>query len=150
MYGLSRANQMTNNVENNGLQADELLAALWRFLHLAVHRYRGGLTGEALMVLTIMILDRIGHHPTVSELGSFLGLPKSTVSRYVANQIEVGHLEEVIDPNDRRRRLLQPTAAGHQELDWLMAQIARVADAAGGDKEDLYATMLAAARDDKD
>ncbi|UCG73656.1 MAG: MarR family transcriptional regulator [Chromatiales bacterium] len=129
------------------LKADELLAALWRFLHLAVHRYRGGLTGEALMVLTIMILDRAGRYPTVSELGSFLQLPKSTVSRYVANQIGVGHLEEVIDPNDRRRRLLQPTDAGRQELDWITEQISDVAALVGSDRQDLYTTIVAAARD---
>jgi len=138
---------MDKSSGKTSLQADELLAALWRFLHLAVHRYRGGLTGEALMVLTILILDRTGHQPTVSELGSFLGLPKSTISRYVANQIEVAHLEEVIDPQDRRRRLLQPTDAGRKELDWLMAQITDVAASAGRDKTDLYATLIAAARE---
>lgn len=138
---------MDEKSNKGGLQADELLAALWRFLQLAVHRYSAGLTGEALMVLTIMILDRAGRHPTVSELGSFLGLPKSTISRYVANQIEVGHLVEVIDPHDRRRRLLQPTEAGRQELDWLTAQISEISASVGSDKQDLHAAILAAARD---
>jgi hypothetical protein len=42
--------------------------------------------------------------------------PKSSISRYVSDQMAKGFLEEYIDPQDRRRRRLRPTKAARREL----------------------------------
>lgn len=127
------------------IQDDELFAALWRFLQLAVHRYDSGLTGEVLVVMTIVMLSRAGRNPTVSELASITGLPKSNVSRYVSKQLAVGHLKEVIDPQDRRRRILWPTETGIKEQEWISRQISKLAASIGREDSDLYDTLLSLA-----
>ena len=109
------------------MRNDELLEVLWRFLHLSVHRYDASLTGEILVVLTIILLDRANSNPTISELADMTRLPKSNISRYVSNQLKIGHLTEQIDPQDRRRRILMPTEEGRKELEWLQIQISDMA-----------------------
>ena len=109
------------------MRDDELLEVLWRFMHLSVHRYNGSLTGEVLVVLTILLLDRANANPTISELADMTRLPKSNISRYVSNQLKIGHLTEQIDPEDRRRRILMPTEAGRKELKWIQTQISSMA-----------------------
>jgi DNA-binding MarR family transcriptional regulator len=109
------------------MRDDELLEGLWRFMHLSVHRYNGSLTGEVLVVLTILLLDRANANPTISELADMTRLPKSNISRYVSNQLKIGHLTEQIDPEDRRRRILMPTEAGRKELKWVQTQISSMA-----------------------
>jgi len=128
------------------MNSDEMFAALWRFLQLSVHRYDSGLTGEVLVVMTIVILDRAGRNPTVSELAQITGLQKSNVSRYVSKQLAVGHLEEVIDPQDRRRRTLHPTKAGRKEQDWISQQISNLAESIGRGDTDLYDLLESQAR----
>ena len=129
------------------IQDDELFAALWKFLQLSVHRYGSGLTGEVLVVMTIVILDRGGRHPTVSELASITGLPKSNVSRYVSRQLEVGHLTEVIDSQDRRVRRLYPTKEGSKEQEWISQQVSDVAETIGRNDIDLLGTLISLTRD---
>ena len=129
------------------IEVDELFAALWRFLQLTVHRYGTGITGEVLVVMTIVILDRVDRHPTVSELASITGLAKSNVSRYVSNQLEVGHLEEVIDSQDRRVRRLYPTEEGRKERAWLIQQVSDLAKTLGRNDSDLLATLTSFTRD---
>jgi DNA-binding MarR family transcriptional regulator len=92
-----------------------LYATFWRMVSLAVHRYGSAPTGQLLLVLTMIILDRYGYQPTVTELAEITQLPKSSVSRYVAAEMRAGMLEEFIDPNDRRRRRLRPTPAAKAE-----------------------------------
>lgn len=92
-----------------------LYATFWRMVSLAVHRYGSAPTGQLLLVLTMLILDRYGYQPTVTELAEITQLPKSSVSRYVAAEMSAGMLEEFIDPNDRRRRRLRTTAAAKKE-----------------------------------
>ncbi len=129
------------------IQDDELFSVLWRFLQLTVHRYDSGLTGEVLVVMTIVILDRAGRHPTVSELASITGLPKSNVSRYVSNQLKVGHLTEAIDSQDRRVRRLYPTKEGREEQKWLSQQVSDVAQTIGSTDGDLFGTVISLTRD---
>ncbi len=129
------------------IQDDELFAALWRFVQLTVHRYNSGVTGEVLVVMTIVILDRAGRHPTVSELASITGLPKSNVSRYVSNQLEVEHLTEVIDIQDRRVRRLYPTKEGRKEQEWISQQVSDVAETIGRNDSDLLDTLINLTRD---
>jgi DNA-binding MarR family transcriptional regulator len=95
---------------------DESLYELaWSSTFLAVHRYGGHPSGEVLLVMTILMLDEAGEHVTMSELAEITQLPKSNVSRYVSDQVRIGHLKEVIDPRDRRRRVLHPTEEGRRE-----------------------------------
>jgi DNA-binding MarR family transcriptional regulator len=108
----------------------ELYAMFWRFVHLSVHRYGSNPTGQMLVVLTIMLLDKAGVHPTVSDLADITGLPKSSVSRYVSSEINTGFLEEAIDPQDRRRRYLKPTAKSQKEKTWHRGQLVSLADEA--------------------
>ncbi len=129
------------------IQDDELFAALWKFLQLSVHRYGSGLTGEVLVVMTIVILDRADRHPTVSELASITGLPKSNVSRYVSRQLEVGHLTEVIDNQDRRVRRLYPTKEGRKEQEWISQQVSDVAETIGRKDFDLFDTLVRLTRE---
>ncbi len=124
------------------MRDDELLAALWRFLQLTVHRYDNSRTGEVLVVMTIVILDRAGRNPTVSELASITGIPTSNVSRYVSHQLERGDLEEIIDPQNRRLRRLRPTEAGREEQEWLGQQISAVANSAGRHDREVYDLMV--------
>ncbi len=106
-----------------GLGAAGVYALVWRFVHMAVHRYGSAPTGQTLVVLTHLLLDEVGYCPTVSELADIVGLPKSSVSRYVSAEMSAGYLEEFIDPADRRRRRLRPTARALQERRWHMEQM---------------------------
>lgn len=101
----------------------DIYELLWSFVYLSVHRYGGNPCGEVLLVLTIMLLDEAGQNVTMSELADITGLPKSNVSRYVSDQLRIGHLAEEIDPGDRRRRVLHPTAAGREERRWLIERL---------------------------
>lgn len=95
-----------------------LYATFWRMVSLAVHRYGSSPTGQLLVVLSMIILDRYGYQPTVTELAEITQLPKSSVSRYVAAEMSAGMLEEFIDSHDRRRRRLRPTAKAKAEQKW--------------------------------
>ena len=130
------------------LSQEQVLAVLCRFLQLGLRHYDGGLTAETLAVLLILAMDRAGHAPSVSELAELVGVPKSNMSRYVANQINAGHLEEVIVPTDRRRRLLRPSDAGRKEFTWIMGEISEIASAIGQDDKDLI-TVLTAVRPER-
>ncbi|MDP6673262.1 MAG: MarR family winged helix-turn-helix transcriptional regulator [Gammaproteobacteria bacterium] len=103
-----------------------IYAMFWRLLAVLVGRYGSFPSGHLLTILTTVLLDRADYHPTVSELVDITRLPKSAVSRYVALDIESGFLTEVIDPNDRRRRLLHPTLKSKQEQQWQMDQLIEI------------------------
>ena len=62
-----------------------------------------------------MITDfhwREGEQVTVTGLAARYGFPRTTVARVIAALIEEGRAREVIDADDRRRRLLVPTETG--------------------------------------
>lgn len=130
--------------------SSEMLPLFWRMVHLSVHRYGSHPTGELLVVLTIMLLDEVGANPTVSELADIVGLPKSSVSRYVSSEMSSGFLTEIIDPGDRRRRMLILTEQARQERVWHGQQleniegVARKIIAGLGDSKDPAADMQAA------
>ena len=92
-------------------------ALVWRWMLQSVNRYGSIPTGELLIVLTIVVLDQGGYHATVTDLADITGLPKSSISRYVSDQMSKGFLEEYIDDQDRRRRRLRPSQAAVRELD---------------------------------
>ena len=124
---------------------------LWTFAYLTVHRYGATPSGEVLLVLTIVLLDQWNQHVTMSELAQVTGLPKSNVSRYVSDQLRIGHLSEQIDPRDRRRRVLHPTDAGRKEQKWHLSHVQKLTDmkkAAGEDREfDMVAMLLELTRE---
>jgi DNA-binding MarR family transcriptional regulator len=92
-------------------------AMVWRWLMQSVYRYGSIPSGELLIVLTIVVLEQGGYNPTVTDLANITGLPKSSISRYVSDQMSKGFLDEYIDAEDRRRRRLRPSVAAVRELD---------------------------------
>jgi DNA-binding MarR family transcriptional regulator len=109
-------------------QLGGVYAAFWRLIDMSVHRYGSHPTGQLFIVLTLMMLDRVEYYPTITELAEIVRLPKSTVSRYVSSEMDSGFLEEVIDPNDRRRRRLHLTTVAREEVFWHRKQVRKVAE----------------------
>ena len=116
-----------NDQIKNDVELDDVYVMFWRLVQMAVHRYGSHPTGELLIVLTIVLLDHAGYNPTVTELAEITNLPKSSVSRYVSTEMGIGFLEEVIDPRDRRRRLLRPTEKAREEQKWHREQVRDIA-----------------------
>jgi len=114
--------------ENKQVTTLGLYSLFWRWLALAVHRYGSAPTGQTFIVITLIVLDMFEYEPTVTELAEITKLPKSSVSRYVAAEMNAGLLEEFIDPHDRRRRRLRPTAAAKAEQAWHKDEFKRVFD----------------------
>ena len=83
---------------------DGQMALFWRILHLMLSRYGSHPMGQLLVALTMVFLNERGMPPTLTDLCRATGLPKSSVSRYVAWQIDQGLAKETVDPNDRRKR----------------------------------------------
>jgi len=94
------------------------MAIFWRILHLLTSRYGNHPMGQLLTALTMVFLNERGMPPTLTDLCEATGLPKASVSRYVSWQIREGLVEERIDPNDMRRRLLVQTDKGKSEWHW--------------------------------
>ena len=105
-------------VNRDDIEAGSIYATCWRMLYMGIHRYNSRPVGELLTVMTIAVLAKADYAPTVSELADLTGLPKSNISRYVARQIDSGFIEEIIDPEDRRRRRLRATKVGISEANW--------------------------------
>jgi len=116
-----------NDQDEADLELSDVYVMFWRLVQMAVHRYGSHPTGELLVVLTIVLLDQLGYHPTVTELAEITNLPKSSVSRYVSTEMNTGYLEEIIDARDRRRRLLRPTEKAREEQAWHREQVRDVA-----------------------
>jgi DNA-binding MarR family transcriptional regulator len=108
------------------VQESGVYAMIWQLIEIMVGRYGSFPTGHLFTVLTLVLLDRAGHHPTVGELAEITGLAKSTVSRYVSIDMKTGFIEEVIDSNDRRQRRLHPTQQSRDEQAWQMKKIMSV------------------------
>ena len=93
----------------------DVYAMFWRLLQFHTHYFGSQPTGQMLVTLTIVLLADAGYYPTVTELAEITGQPKSTVSRYVSTEMGLGYVEEIIDPHDRRRRLLRVTELARSE-----------------------------------
>ncbi len=111
-----------------GFEQRGQMSVFWRILHLLVARYGNAPMGQTLVALTMIFLNERGMPPTMTELCQATGLPKASVSRYVSWQLSHGLVKEVIDPEDRRRRLLVQTAKGKKEWRWQVKQIQQVFD----------------------
>lgn len=89
---------------------------VWGWLHIANQRFEPMSTGQMLTAMTIIMLHDLGYEPTVSDLTRLTRMPKSSVSRYVSREMELGFLEEYVDPADRRQRRLRATSDAQPEL----------------------------------
>ena len=65
---------------------------------------------------TILEIEDLGQATTV-ELSKRLGLDKSTLSRTIDGLVNIGLLERVADPTDRRFNLLSLTTKGQEVAD---------------------------------
>jgi DNA-binding MarR family transcriptional regulator len=100
-----------------------IYAMCWRMVYLGVHKYDSNSTGELLTVMTIVLLDKAGYNPTISELAELTSLAQSNVQRYVSRQIKIGFLTDVINTDgDRRQRRLRLTSKGKTEEEWHQQQ----------------------------
>jgi DNA-binding MarR family transcriptional regulator len=118
---------MTRRAEDNpGFTPYSQMALFWRILHLMLARYGNHPMGQLLVALTMVFLNERGMPPTLTDICRATGLPKSSVSRYVAWQIGQGLAKETVDPNDRRKRYLVQTPKGRAEWQWQVAELKRV------------------------
>jgi len=99
------------------------MAVFWRILHLTTVVWGNYPAGQLLVALTLTFLHNRGMNPTLSDLCKATGLPKATVSRYVSWQLSQGLAKEVIDPNDRRRRVLMRTEQGQKGWEWQVEKV---------------------------
>lgn len=102
------------------------MVIFWRILHLITGTYGNYPAGQLLIALTMVFLHQRGMNPTLSDLCKATGLPKATVSRYVSWQLKEGLAEEIIDPNDRRRRILLQTDKGRAAWRWQAEQLRKL------------------------
>lgn len=102
------------------------MAIFWRILHLTIGQYGNHPTGQLLVALTMAFLHDRGMQPTLTDLCKATGLPKATVSRYVSWQLRHGLAKEVIDPADRRRRVLLRTKKGGEAWKWQGQQMKKL------------------------
>ncbi len=112
-------------IRTDFLRAGQMVV-FWRILQLMITRYGNHPMGQALVVLTMVFLNERGMPPTMSQLCEATGLPKASVSRYVSTQIKEGLVKEIIDPDDRRRRLLVQTDKGKAEWRWQIEQLDQI------------------------
>jgi DNA-binding MarR family transcriptional regulator len=121
-------------------------------LHLAVCQYGSHPMGQILVAYTANILHQSGYDPTIGDLSRATGLPKSSISRYVAWQIAHDYAEEIIDPNDRRLRRLKQTKKGRIEMRVMLQELAdafshidqvikRIGTGVAGDPEKILSRM---------
>ena len=99
---------------------DIQLQWMWILVALHAHRFRGRPIAEVLASWTNILLLHRGLHPTIGDIAQASGLPRATVSRYVASTIEQGWATERVDPRNRLRRELYLTDKGREELRWMV------------------------------
>ena len=102
---------------NQSLAAAELANFIAAYLQMVAKKYHGETTLNELRVMNKMVaLEFSGASSTVTQLSSELGIPKSTVSRSVTHLRNKGWLNETLDPDDRRRRVLLLSEASKMDL----------------------------------
>ena len=122
---------MSKSKSNDAL-AGSMYATVWRMVYMGVHKYDSNPTGELLTVITIVLLDKAGYNPTISELVELTGLAKSNVTRYVSRQVKNGFLTDIINTeDDRRSRRLRLTSKGKKEEEWHQNQTLDIARLSG-------------------
>ncbi|RMF98935.1 MAG: MarR family transcriptional regulator [Gammaproteobacteria bacterium] len=120
------ANLITDELQGWTPSPEAQAVIFWRFLQLFLARYGSVPLGQLLVGMTATVLNELGHAPTVTELCEATGLPKSSISRYIAAQMEQGVIYETIDPSDRRRRMLAQTDSGRTERQWQIRQMRKI------------------------
>ncbi len=84
------------------------------------------------------ILDAVGEGATMTQLASALRVTKQGVGQLVTHLVGTGHLVEVADPTDRRRRVVVRTRLGDETSAAVDARIESV--------EDHWATLIGQSR----
>lgn len=120
------ANLITEKIEGWTPSAEAQQVIFWRMLQVLMARYGSVPLGQLLVGMTATVLNEMGRAPTVTELCEATGLPKSSISRYISAQMDQGVLFETIDPQDRRRRMLDQTDAGKAERRWQIRQMRKI------------------------
>ena len=115
---------------------------VWGWLCLTNQRYGSMPTGELQIALTIVMLNKLGFYPTITDLTELTNMPKSNVSRYVSGQMAKGVLEEYIDPSDRRRRKLRPSQKAGPELIWFEKNVQSIYELVSEQQREGDATSL--------
>ena len=87
----------------------------WRLIDYYLHTVGNGVLAQHHVNTTMLVMHVKEWYPTVQDLVRITGVNRSAVSRYVAELIREGLVAETIDPDDRRRRLLIPTAKGKEK-----------------------------------
>lgn len=67
---------------------------------------------ELQIICRVASAEHRGLTVTVSDLARQVRKPRTTVSKYVSRFLKLRMIEEMIDPDDRRRRILLPTEDG--------------------------------------
>ncbi len=87
--------------------------------------YKGVYSVKELRVMhTVFRHWRLGTTCTLTQIARETGISKTTVSRAITTLITNGLLKEQPDPEDGRRRLLEPTSLGQRALDDVHAWLA--------------------------
>lgn len=115
--------------------------------------YKGIYSVKELRVMhTVFRSWRRGSPCTVTQIANETGISKTTVSRAVTGLMTNGLLMEEQDPDDGRRRLLQPTLSGQQTLDninaWLNLWADRLLEITAG-RDDIIAPEPVPAEDQR-
>jgi DNA-binding MarR family transcriptional regulator len=124
------ANIITDKLAGWSPSAESQLVIFWRVMHMYMHRYGSIPLGQMLVELTTTVLNELGRPPTVTDLCDTTGLPKSSISRYISAQMNQNMIEELIDPDDRRRRKLVLTDKGRAERSWQIREIRKIFESA--------------------
>ena len=120
------ANLVTERLSGWSPSPEAQQIVIWRVVQMFLARYGSVPLGQLLVSLTTVVLNEMGRAPTVTELCEATGLPKSSISRYISAQMEKGTVVETIDPQDRRRRMLNQTDAGKNERRWQIRQMRKI------------------------
>jgi DNA-binding MarR family transcriptional regulator len=120
------ANLITERLQGWTPSADAQQVIMWRVLQMFLSRYGSAPLGQLLVSMTTIVLNELGRAPTVTELCEATGLPKSSISRYISAQMEKGLIDESIDPQDRRRRMLRITEKGKADRRSQIQQLRKI------------------------
>jgi len=99
-------------------QARRFVHGIWGAQQRLVQRLATSLQADAGLDLDdFVLLEHVAHTDLApGELATTLRLPPHTISRRLGRLETRGLLRRVLDPDDARRRVLRPTAAGSAAL----------------------------------
>lgn len=99
-----------------GEEVADLLHALARRMRQAGHEEFGPLGVTPSQARAMRVLGRAGRPLRMSELADALRIARRSATSVVDELVEVGLVERITDPADRRSVAVVPSAAGHEVL----------------------------------